>query len=73
MSPPPLSVEIEKLSSSDTPTPLMNEDFEAGDFIDDDFGLSLKLEAENIRQKQMQIEQEVRRAFSADTSRSKAL
>ena len=73
MSPPPLSVEIEKLSSSDAPTPLMNEDFEAGDFIDDDFGLSLKLEAENIRQKQMQIEQEVRRAFSADTSRSKPL
>ena len=48
----------------------MNEDFEAGDFIDDDFGLSLKLEAEKIRQKQMQIEQEVKRAFSSDTSRS---
>ena len=35
-------------------------DFEAGgNFIDDDFGLSLQQESEHIRQQQLLIEQEV--------------
>jgi hypothetical protein len=48
-----LGVELDKFS--DVPI----ADFEVGDFIDDDFGLSLKLESEKIRQKQLLIEQEV--------------
>ena len=53
---PPLTVDIDKFGDvADVPV----SDFEAGDFIDDDFGLSLKLESEKIRQKQLLIEQEV--------------
>ena len=38
----------------------INEAFEAGgNFIDDDFGLSLQQESEHIRQQQILIEQEV--------------
>ena len=37
------------------------QDFEAGgNFIDDDFGLSLQQESEHIRQQQLLIEQEVK-------------
>ena len=39
---------------------------EEGDFIDDDFGLSIKREWENLRQQQLQIEEEVNK-FSLQT------
>ena len=51
-----VDVDVDKFQDiADVPV----SDFEAGDFIDDDFGLSLKLESEKIRQKQLLIEQEV--------------
>ena len=34
-----------------------------GDFIDDDFGLSIKREWEHLRQQQLRIEEEVRCAY----------
>ena len=36
------------------------EDSADGDFIDDDFGLSIKREWEHLRQQQLRIEEEVR-------------
>ena len=35
------------------------EDHEDGDFIDDDFGLSIKREWEHLRQQQLRIEEEI--------------
>ena len=40
-----------------------------GDFIDDDFGLSIKKEWEHLRQQQMLIEEEVRIYFNTSTFR----
>ena len=39
-----------------------------GDFIDDDFGLSIKREWEHLRQQQLRIEEEVRCASNLKLS-----
>jgi hypothetical protein len=57
-------VEVDKFSEipiSDFET--ADRDFETGDFIDDDFGLSIRQESEKLRQQQLLIEQEVRHIF----------
>jgi len=63
---PPFSVEVDKFSEipiSDFETADRDRDFETGDFIDDDFGLSIRQESEKLRQQQLLIEQEVRHIF----------
>jgi len=52
---PPFTVDIEKFAEAGI------SEFDAGDFIDDDFGLSIRQESEKLRQQQLLIEQEVRR------------
>ena len=58
---PPLNLDKENFFDFDMPgNDFVSDAHDSGDFIDDDFGLSIRQESEKLRQQQLLIEQEVR-------------